>query len=80
MNTVSTITTRGQVVIPISIRQMLALKPADKLLFEVEDNKIIARPVISIDQAMGMVKTAKKVSKKEYKEAIVAAVVEKYKK
>jgi hypothetical protein len=46
----------------------------------VKDNKTIIKPIISIDQAMGMIKTAKKFSKKEYKEVITAAVIGKYEK
>ena len=80
MNGIATVTQRGQVVIPLPIRQLLGLKTADKLSFEVEENKIIARPVFSIDEALGMIQTQKKVSKKEFKKAVVEKTVEKFKK
>lgn len=80
MKGISTITQRGQVVIPQPIRQFFGLKPSDKLSFEVEENKIIARPIPSIDEALGMIQAKKKVSKKEYKKAVVEKVVEKFKK
>lgn len=80
MNGVATITQRGQVVIPQPIRQFFGLKPSDKLFFEVEKDKIIARPILSIDEALGIIKARKLISKKEYKKAIINEVVKKFKK
>lgn len=45
MNIVSTLTQKGQVTIPASIRQMLGLKPFDKLIFTVKEEKIVAEPI-----------------------------------
>lgn len=80
MNGLSTITQKGQVVIPQPIRQYFGLKPSDKLFFEVEENKIVARPVLSIDEALGMIKSEKKIFKKEYKKLIAKQVIRKFKK
>lgn len=80
MNGISTITQRGQVVIPQSIRKFLGLKPQDKLFFEAKEDKIIVKPILSINEALGMIKTKKVVSKKEYKKAIVGQVVKKFRK
>jgi len=77
---VSTITTRGQVVIPQPIRDFLGLKPSDKLFFEIEGDKIIARPIISLDEAFGMFKAKRKLPKREYKKVIFKQVVKKFKK
>jgi len=78
MNGVSTITQKGQVVIPQSIRRFLGLKPLDKLYFEVEEDKIIAKPILSINEAMGMIKTQKLISKKEYKKVIAEKLIKKF--
>jgi len=80
MDTISTITERGQVVIPVAIRQHLGLKPSDKLFFQLDDGKIIAQPLLSIQQAMGVIKTHKRHTKKEYKKAILKAVAQKHQK
>lgn len=80
MNGITTITQRGQVVIPQPIREFFKLKPSDKLFFEVEKDKIIAKPILSMDVVLGVIKAKKKVSKKEYKEIVAEEVVKKFKK
>ena len=80
MNGITTITQRGQVVIPQSIRQLFGLQPADKLFFEIKEDKIIATPILSIDDALGIIKTKIKVSKKQYKKVIAEKVIKKFKK
>ena len=80
MNGIATLTQRGQVVIPQPIRGFLGIEPSDKLFFEVEGEKVIARRIPSVDEAFGLIKTKKTVSKKEYKEAIVEQVIKKFKK
>lgn len=77
MNGVATITQKGQVVIPQPIRKYLGLEPSDKLYFEAEGEKIIATPVLSVDQAMGIIKAKRYVSKKEQKRTIAKKVREK---
>lgn len=79
MNQVSTVTTKGQVVIPYSIRQQFNLKPSTKIMFDVVDNTIIARPVITVDKAFGSVKTTKVLSKIDQKDIIKRAVIKKFK-
>lgn len=79
MDGISTITQRGQVVIPQSIRKFFGLQPSDRLFFEVEEDKIIAKPLLSIEDAIGMIKTRKRVSKKEYKRTITRQVIRKIK-
>lgn len=75
---ISTLTTKGQIVIPYPIREALGLKAADKLFFEIEQDRIIAQPIVSIDEALGMIKTGKYVSKKELKRIIAEQVIEKF--
>ena len=79
MNGISTLTQKGQVAIPKSIRDYFHLKAHDKVHFEVKDDNIIARRLSSIEEMRGIVKTNKILSKKEMKKAIREAVLEKFK-
>lgn len=47
MNITAALTYKGQITIPIAIRRLLGLEAADRLVFTVEDEKIIATPVRS---------------------------------
>ena len=78
MNGFSTMTQKGQVAIPKPIRDFFELKPSDKLYFEVKDNSIVARPVSSIEDMRGIVRTKRKISKKQYKKTIRESVLKKY--
>jgi len=79
MNGISTLTQRGQVVIPQPIRDYFGLKASDKIFFEIEEDKIIAKPIPSLNEAMGMIKAEGKVSKKEFKKEIFRQVNKKFK-
>ena len=74
MNGITTMTQKGQVAIPKSIRDYFDLKPSDKVYFEVKDNSILARRLSSIEEMRGIVKTNKILSKKEMKKIIREAV------
>lgn len=80
MDGLSTITQKGQVVIPAEIRKYLQLKPATRVYITIQDKSVIIKPVLTIDQAYGMIKTKKHYSDKDYDRAIEQAVVEKFKK
>lgn len=43
----STITQKGQVTIPIEIREQLGLKPKDRVRFDIEDGVVVMKPVES---------------------------------
>jgi len=45
MNTTASISTKGQVTIPVSIRNRLSIKAFDKLSFSTYEDTIIAKPV-----------------------------------
>ena len=44
---VSTISSKGQVTIPKSVRDALGLKPLDRITFEARDGQAVVRPVRS---------------------------------
>lgn len=78
MQGVSTITQKGQVAIPKEIRDFFNLKASDKLLFSVEKNKIVAKPMPTTESMFGFIKTKKVLSKKEMKKIIRDAVIAKH--
>jgi len=78
MNGFSTITQKGQVAIPKSIRDYFKLKKSDKLYFSIENNKIVAEPVPTISDMFGIIKAKKPLSKKEMKRVIREAVIKKH--
>jgi len=49
MNAESKIDDKGRVCIPIEIRKMLNLKSGEKILFQVQDDKIILRKSTSME-------------------------------
>lgn len=77
MTGIATITQKGQVVIPLPIRKKLGLERDDRLLFQVEKDKIIVRPVRSVDEALGMI-PGNKVTKKQYKDTIARETAVKF--
>lgn len=74
----SKLTKNGQIIIPKAIRDYFHLKPSDKIYFSVEDDKIVAKPILSIDKMFGIIKTNSVLTKAEYKETIRNAVLEKF--
>ena len=66
---------KGQIVIPKNIREMFGIKPKTKMVFEVEDDKIILRKVGSvIDDFQRIAESGPSISKidvdKEYEKQI----------
>jgi len=45
MTYVATITDKGQVTIPVAIRDILNLQPSSRLIFSIEEERIIAQPI-----------------------------------
>ena len=78
MDGFSTLTQKGQVAIPKSIRDKLNLKPSDRVRFTLQRGKIIAEPVFSADDMLGFVHTKKEVSKRELKQTIKNKVLKKH--
>ncbi len=78
MDGTSTITQKGQVAIPKSIRDYFNLKPADKVNFTVEGDQIIAKKVSNIDDMIGIIPVKANLSKEETKAIIRAKVIKKY--
>ena len=73
-----TVSSKGQIVIPYPVREILGLKVADKFFFEIERDRIIIQQIPSVDDAMGMIKTEKYISKKEFKQVVAKQVINKF--
>jgi len=75
----TTLTQKGQVVIPKPIRDLFNLKAFDKLIFSVVKDKIVVKPALTVDQAYGMMASnVKPVSKAKMKAYIRKRVMEKH--
>ena len=53
----STVTTKGQVTIPVDIRTLFHIRPNDRVDFSVENGRIVLTPVRSLKDLRGVVKT-----------------------
>ena len=78
MQSTTTISQKGQIVVPKAIRDYLNIKPTDKLTVNMEGKRIIVEPVLSVDQAYGMFEAKKIISKRDIKEAAKKASIKKY--
>jgi AbrB family looped-hinge helix DNA binding protein len=80
----TTVTQKGQVTIPVAIRNLLGIKPNQKVSFSVNrNNEVRIKSVITTDEAFGMFKDKiqnKFVSKEEMKKAIAEGVISKFEK
>lgn len=69
----SSVTTKGQVTIPIELREKLGIKPGDRVGFVDEDGRIVLqRQETAIEAVFGVVKTSKGVTLEQMDDAIAA--------
>ncbi|MBK7017239.1 MAG: AbrB/MazE/SpoVT family DNA-binding domain-containing protein [Sulfuritalea sp.] len=67
----SSVTTKGQVTIPIELREKLGIKPGDRVGFVDEGGRIVLqRQETAIEAVFGVVKTSKGVTLEQMEEAI----------
>jgi antitoxin PrlF len=67
----STLTSKGQVTIPVELRKRLGLHPGDQVGFVVEDGKVqLVRREQCIESAFGIVKAEVSVTDEEMEQAI----------
>jgi len=79
MQFTTTISQKGQIVVPKKIRDLLNLKPADILVISIKNDAIVAKPVSSTNEIFGMFKPKKIITKKNIKNSFQKAVLEKKK-
>lgn len=73
MQLFSTITSKGQVLIPVSIRKSLNIKSLDRLTFKIIGSKILVEKAASTDEMLGFVKSKVKFTDQELETAIKEA-------
>lgn len=66
----STITSKGQVLIPATIRNKLKIKPFDRIIFNISGSKLVAEKAASTDDMCGFVKATKKLTDLQLEKAI----------
>lgn len=77
----TTVTTKGQVVIPKAIRDAFSLTPSTKVLFQVKGSTITLQPVATVDEMYAFLSGKGSKTTKEQQKAIVRQhVVKKFRK
>lgn len=67
----SSVTTKGQVTIPVELRERLGIKPGDRVGFVAEGDRIVLqRQETAIEAVFGIVKSGKGVTLAQMEEAI----------
>ena len=62
MQSITTVTQKGQITLPISIRQFLKIKSYDKVLIRLSQGKIVVEPVFDALDFAGSIPVNSKVS------------------
>ena len=71
----TTVTTKGQVTIPIDIRDKFDLAPGRKVKFQIKDNDVFIRPVADFADLMGTFPSKKKYSKAAARRAHIKDII-----
>lgn len=75
MNLMTTITTKGQVTIPVHIRDKFDFIPGRKIKFQIKDNDVVIKPVANFVDFMGVFASKKKYSKAAARRAYVKDII-----
>lgn len=78
MQITTTLSQKGQIVLPKEIRESLGLKPTDRFEVDIKDEKVILSPISKTDEVFGMFKANKIVSKQDIKNIYKKAIEKKY--
>ncbi|HLB60229.1 MAG TPA: AbrB/MazE/SpoVT family DNA-binding domain-containing protein [Patescibacteria group bacterium] len=79
MYTASTLTQKGQIVIPKLLRDHFNLKANDKMILSISGEKIVIKRAPSVEDMYGIFHQKRGMTKKEMKETIRTRVREKHK-
>lgn len=79
MISASTVTQKGQIVIPVAIRKALNIQPNSRVIISMRDDEMVVKRAMTVEEACGFIKTDKKpLSREEEKRIVREAVAEKY--
>jgi len=45
MSSIATVTSKGQVTLPVTVRRALSIEPGDKLSFTIDSDRVVIQPV-----------------------------------
>ena len=76
---VTTISQKGQIVVPKEIRDKLKIKPADRLKVSADEKNITIERLSPLEEVVGMFKVDKPITKKDIKAAYAKRTSEKFK-
>jgi len=77
MRLVTTISRKGQVVVPKKVREEIGLSTSDLLRVEAKDGKVVMSPVSKTDEVFGMFKARGVITKSDIKSSYRRAVMAK---
>ena len=77
MQYITTISQKGQIVVPKDIRDKLNLKPSDSLKVTLGNKNIIVEPLTPLDQYVGMFGVKKPITRRDVKDAYKKNVLDK---
>jgi AbrB family looped-hinge helix DNA binding protein len=60
MKAATTVTSKGQVTLPVGLRRQLGIEPGDRVMFDIQDGDLRVRRVASVDSVFGTVKPVRK--------------------
>lgn len=78
MPELSTVTQKGQVTIPIAIRQYWGLEPQQQVVFVRGENMVEIKPAVDFFDLKGSVKTKRKYSDKTANKAVAKHLAKQY--
>ena len=79
MQYITTISQKGQIVVPKDIRDKLNLKPSDSLKVTLGGKNIIVEPLSPINEFVGMFRVKKPITKKDIKDVFKKHTLIKFK-
>lgn len=78
MSGITTISSKGQIVLPQPIRQALGIQPSDSFLVSLQNSKIIVEKLAKSNDFLGAFPVEKKVTRKDIKSAVRKHVLQKH--
>jgi AbrB family looped-hinge helix DNA binding protein len=78
MTLITTVSPKGQIVIPKPVRDALGIKPRDRIKVSFKKGKIIAEPASRSDDFLGFFKEEKKIDRKRIKSAKRSYILHKF--
>jgi len=75
--TTSTLTSKGQILIPKAYRDALGIKPRQSVNLKLKAKQVIIEPIITVEEMFGFL-NAPPISRREQKQIVHQAVLEKF--